>query len=443
MKIKKFQARTFAEALSMVKKELSEDAIILSTEELKGANPCVEVTAAVDYDSPKAGTYDTRAVRLKNDLNILEKIRSFSKEGTSHSAKASKDDKKGAKDKTQQRHEAVPDVAESVVNKAAPVVERAEKTLVANTKPAVHKPVETNPEPVNHITEPAFTRRELEHFLNKMTVKVQSEIEYLRDSIEDMKNLGFEMSLPPKKRMLLYYLKDRAIREEYAVLLCEKANDVQDLPSLLMSNIKIKDKHTDRKAIMLIGPTGVGKTTTIAKLAANSIREGKRTAIINLDTYRIGAVEQVRIYARIMGIPLAVASTPAELKNTLLRFADTKDIIYIDTTGRSPMDEAYMDDMAEICLSDLPIEVHLLMSANSDDEFMTEAYRYYRRLPINYLGYTKVDEAVRYGSVYNMALTYQKPIAYITTGQKVPDDIEFAGMERIADLVLKKEFYKC
>lgn len=102
-----------------------------------------------------------------------------------------------------------------------------------------------------------------------------------------------------------------------------------------------------------------------------------------------------------------------------------------------------MDDMAEICLSDLPIEVHLLMSANSDDEFMTEAYRYYRRLPINYLGYTKVDEAVRYGSVYNMALTYQKPIAYITTGQKVPDDIEFAGMERIADLVLKKEFYKC
>jgi len=83
------------------------------------------------------------------------------------------------------------------------------------------------------------------------------------------------------------------------------------------------------------------------------------------------------------------------------------------------------------------------MSANCDDEFMLEAYRFYKRLPVDYIAFTKVDEAVRFGSLYNLLLTYQKPVAYITTGQKVPGDIEFVTADKLANLIIKKESYKC
>ncbi|KJJ84901.1 flagellar biosynthetic protein FlhF, partial [Candidatus Omnitrophus magneticus] len=206
---------------------------------------------------------------------------------------------------------------------------------------------------------------------------------------------------------------------------------------------RLKKSNSDMKAVELIGPTGVGKTTTVAKLAANAIREGKKTAIINLDTFRIGAVEQVRIYSRILGIPLAVVSSGKELKSTMVRFAETRDVIFIDTTGRNPRDQRYIDSLSEISESDVPFEMHLLISANSDDEAMIEAYRYYRKLPVNYIAFTKIDEAVRFGSIYNLLITYKKPVAYITTGQNVPNDIEFARVDRLANLILKKEAYQC
>ncbi|MBF0565285.1 MAG: flagellar biosynthesis protein FlhF [Nitrospirae bacterium] len=470
MKIKKFQARTFAEALVMVKKELSEDAIILSTEERKGDNPMVEVTAAVDYDmstirSPrinvtvddeikrekpgrsdrqsrfpatskfslpakKGSPADDRPAGTSSGDSIFERTRwgcgddrlpvnSSSSSGGSRASNASK-------------------VSPSSSSRAldASRASGATGALRPAQVPEVEKTLE---ETLSQSAPPA----ELKHFVKKLSDDIKGEIESLRDSIEDMKNVGYEMALPPKKRTLLYFLRERSIREEYAILLCEKAKEIKELTPLLVSQIKVKTRGSDLKAIMLVGPTGVGKTTTVAKLAARSIKEGKKTAIINLDTYRIGAVEQSRIYSRILGIPLSVVSNERELKQSLMRFAETKDVIYIDTTGRSPKDEQYIESLNEICRTEVPLEVHLLMSANSDDDFLTESYRYYRRLPINYLGFTKVDEAVRYGSIYNLLLTYRKPIAYITMGQKVPDDLEFARVDNIANLILKKEYYRC
>ncbi|KJR43155.1 flagellar biosynthetic protein FlhF [Candidatus Magnetoovum chiemensis] len=393
MKIKKFQAKTFLEALAKVKEELSEDAIILSTEEKKGVNPFVEVTAAVDYDLNKS---KTPYKNMSQSLMDLEKRLN---------------------------------IEDSVTLKEKPKKEKQETGLVKQTiEPETAQPKE--------IAKPVTV--ELKRIIEQMSSDIKGEIDNLRDTIEDMKNTGFEMSLPPRKRMLLYFLRERGIMEEYALLLCEKANDIDEIPALMLSNLKVKKRGTDLKAIMLIGPTGVGKTTTVAKLAANAIQEGKKAAIINLDTYRIGAVEQVRIYARILGIPLSVVATGQELKNTLARFSESKDVILIDTIGRNPRDGEYITDLSSVCDTDVPIETHLLMSSNSDDEFMIEAYKYYRKLPINYLAFTKVDEAVRYGSIYNMMLTYQKPVAYITTGQKVPRDIEFARVDKLLNLILKK-----
>jgi flagellar biosynthesis protein FlhF len=127
----------------------------------------------------------------------------------------------------------------------------------------------------------------------------------------------------------------------------------------------------------------------------------------------------------------------------MAHFAQSRDIIFIDTSGRNPKDEIYMDDLLEISRIEFPFETHLLMSANYDDEFITEAYRQYSRLPIDCIAFTKVDEAVRFGSLYNLLLTCHKPISYITTGQKVPDDIEFVTVNKLTNLILKKGNYKC
>ncbi|HAM50428.1 MAG TPA: flagellar biosynthesis protein FlhF [Nitrospiraceae bacterium] len=372
MKIKKYKAKNFTEALELVKKELSEDAIILSTEEKKGLRPWVEVTAAVDYDH--AGSKEATG-------QIVAEV---SKRGASY-----------------------------------PNVQPAPETLDSSAQVTV-------------------------------TEEIKNQISKLREAIEGMKNNGYEISLPAKKKMILDFLRERSVREEFALRICEKARDVEDIPALLSSDITVKEKSCSGKAVMLIGPTGVGKTTTIAKLSVKAIKEGRKVAVINLDSYRIGAVEQTRIYARILGIPLAIVSSAADLSNSLSSFARTRDIVFIDTTGRNPRDEIYIDGLLDICrsssdhesLSGFPLELHLLMSANADDEFMRDSYKFYKRLPIDSIAFTKVDEAVRFGSLYNLMLTYQKPVAYITTGQTVPDDIEFINQTNLANLILKKGCFR-
>ena len=361
MKIKKFKARSFSEALSMVKKELSEDAVILSTDEKKGIRPYVEVTAAIDYDSPGS-------------------------------------------------------------------VQAVEKSQAV--KPVVQAP-------------PAAGRQAAPQVFDGSLYEIKNEIGTLRQMVETMKNSGYHIDLPSGKKAMLSFLTERSVREEFALRICEKANDVNQLPSLIAKDIKVRDAGTDKRAVMLIGPTGVGKTTTIAKLAALSMKEGKKVAIINLDTYRIGAVEQIRIYARIMGIPLSVVSGPEELEDNLVKLMKSRDMVFIDTTGRNPRDEVHVNEILSVCRTKVPVELHLLMSASCDDAFMIEAYKYYRRLPLDYIDFTKVDEAVRYGVLYNLLVTYQKPLAFITTGQKVPGDIEFLGLDKLSNLILRKRSYAC
>ncbi len=378
MKIKKFTARTFSEALALVKKELSQDAIILSTEEKKGLRPHVEVTAAVDYDAAEVREVRSSGFGVQSELQKLQP-----------------------------------------------------KTHNSQLK------TDSSPRPVR------VTPYSMTPAIDDAADDLKSEIAGLRLMIESMKNNGYEVSLPSKKRAMMTFLRERSIREEFALRLCDRTTNIDELPLMVSADIKIKRQGGSRKAVMLVGPTGVGKTTTLAKLAAQAVKAGKKAAIINLDTYRIGAVEQVRIYSRILGIPLTTAHTGEEFKSTLAKYAESRDIVFIDTTGRNPRDEAYIESIAGLCNSDVPLELHLLMGANVDDESMIEAYRSYRKLPIDYLTFTKVDEAVRFGSLYNILITYQKPVAYLTTGQRVPGDIEAATVNRLAGLIVKKECYSC
>jgi flagellar biosynthesis protein FlhF len=393
MKIKKFTAKTFSEALELVKKELSDDAIILSSEETKGLWPHVEVTAAVDYD---------QEIRLP----LRGQASGMTRQGpATASAKT-----------TGVRKQALPAPATRLSPYASAALPAQHPVPVGSAALKIGDPPQ-----------------------DSATDHLKKELGALRSMIEGMKNSGYEMSLPAKKRTMVRFLRERSVREEYAYRLCDKTTDMEMITSVIAGDIKVKKHQGMKKAVMLIGPTGVGKTTTIAKLAARAVKTGKKAAIINLDTYRIGASEQVRIYARILGIPLTTVTTTEEFLRTLAEYAANRDVVFVDTTGRNPRDLDYIGGLAELCKTTVPLELHLLMSANTDDECMIEAYRFYRNLPIEYIAFTKIDEAVRYGSLYNLLLTYQKPVAYLTTGQRVPGDIEYATVDRLASLIVNKE----
>ena len=396
MKIKKFKAKTFTEALALVKKEFSEDAIILSTEEKKGIRSFVEITAAVDYEMSAKKSSDTCE-----------------------------------KQHVRKRHD-------GALRKTGAIAGSHEHPLSTGTDM------------------PPLLSGELENIKKTLTDEIRHGIGNLSEILAAVKDCGFETPLPANKKMIFRFLRDLSVREEFALRLCKNANDLNDIPSLLSADIKIKewdkadefspgsrDRSGCKQAVMLIGPTGVGKTTTVAKLSAHAIRNGKKVAITSLDTYRIGAVEQVRIYAKIMGIPFATIADIRELKKNLLHFAQHRDIIFIDTSGRNPRDKLYINNLLEISRLGFPLEIHLLMSASCDDEFMAEAYRHYSRLPVDCIAFTKIDEAVHFGSLYNFLLTSQKPVAYISTGQKVPDDIEFVTVKKFTNLILKKGYYEC
>ncbi|HLC26459.1 MAG TPA: flagellar biosynthesis protein FlhF [bacterium] len=191
------------------------------------------------------------------------------------------------------------------------------------------------------------------------------------------------------------------------------------------------------KAVAFVGPTGVGKTTTVAKLASHfSLLEKKQVALLTIDTFRAAAAEQLQTYSRLLGIPLDVALGPAALKKLLEKHED-KDLILIDTAGGSQRNQEHLRDLASFFQGRHTIETHLLLSATTKDGEMEETIRRFSCLPIRRLLLTKLDEASSFGNLFNQAVFAKKPLSYFTTGQKVPEDFEVASAERLIDLILR------
>ena len=184
---------------------------------------------------------------------------------------------------------------------------------------------------------------------------------------------------------------------------------------------------------MLVGPTGVGKTTTMAKLAAKyKIQEDRKVALITFDTYRIAAVEQLRTYADLIGVPLKVANSPEELKSAIKSFSD-KDLILIDSAGRSPKNEQKMNELKDMVDAANPDELHLVLSLSVHNDVLKDTLERYGDFPVHKLLLTKLDECVHYGIILSIISRTQKPIGYLTIGQEVPDDIELATSETSPD----------
>ncbi len=213
------------------------------------------------------------------------------------------------------------------------------------------------------------------------------------------------------------------------------------ITDVMMKLIKVGEdirfEKGKQKIAALIGPTGVGKTTTIAKLAAEYVLLRKRkVALITIDTYRIAAVEQLKIYADIIGIPVYVVLSAAELRKTIESSRD-KDLILIDTPGRGQRDKSRVSELMNLLGGEIPIEKHLVLSATTKDEGLAEIIERFAPISVDSLLFTKIDEGVSFGTILNQSIHSRKPISYLTTGQRVPEDIEVATLSRVVNLILK------
>ncbi len=197
------------------------------------------------------------------------------------------------------------------------------------------------------------------------------------------------------------------------------------------------------RVVMLIGPTGVGKTTTIAKVAADmKLRRGKNVGLITIDTYRIGAVDQLRMYAQIIDVPLKVVLSPSELKEALDEMRQTKDVVLIDTAGRSHNDVIKLKELQAYIEAAKADEIHLVLSGTSNQSAIDHAAREFGKFGVDRVILTKLDEAISFGVIFSVLRKMNASLSYITTGQDVPDDIEVAAGSRLAKLLLGEEGIK-
>ena len=199
----------------------------------------------------------------------------------------------------------------------------------------------------------------------------------------------------------------------------------------------VRTKSVGPHVVALIGPTGVGKTTTIAKLAANlKLREKHKVGLITLDTYRIAAVDQLKKYADIIGAPLRVAGSADDMRAAVSAMHDC-DFILIDTAGRSPSDAMKLNELKGFLAAAAPDEVHLVVSSTASQKCAEMAVRCFTDVRVDKLIFTKIDEAPTVGGVLNVMRKMNKSLSYITTGQDVPDDIEVGHGRRVAELILR------
>ncbi len=275
-------------------------------------------------------------------------------------------------------------------------------------------------------------------------LKMQDAIMQVQKTLWDPKSQLYDLTIPPEFIDIYTLFEQNEFDQEMTYTIMKKT--IKQLPVALKTNpkkvndffklvlrriIPIKQevplrKH-QRKIIMMVGPTGVGKTTTIAKLAARyayKLGQNYKVGIVTLDSFRVGAIEQLNAYTNIMRLPLEVVKKPEDLVEALLRLKDCN-YIFIDTAGSSQYDVDKIELINEYQerVDELPIEKVLVLPANVKHSDLIDIYTNYSRLNIDYLTFTKLDETKSFGNLISFAHKTKKSITYFSIGQNVPDDL--------------------
>jgi len=390
MRIKKFVASSMKEALLQIKQELGEDAVILKTAKaprkmfsLPGKDG-IEVTAAVDDGAALRHAGKTAG---KTPKQVTSGVYSY------------------------------PKPSGSVPNSVQ--------------EPLVHKKTNTAPE-ANKSLQERLNAVELKDDIRQLSELLQPVLHSKETGIRD----GVSGSWTIVFNRLLASGVEADIARSMIGRICG-GTDVsaqeadrkfsEELNRAFPVSGPIRLKQKGPCVCAFIGPTGVGKTTTLAKLAAHyRLNKNKRVSIITADTYRIAAIDQIRTFAEIMNINLHTVFSPDEVPEALTA-CGRDDIVFIDTAGRSPGNKEHMRDLGVYLNALRPEEVHLVLSATTKDQDLSDAIVQYRPFGVNRVLFTKFDETSRLGNVFNTVVKAGGvPVSYFTFGQSVPDDIELA-----------------
>ncbi len=438
MLVKTFQAPTMAEALRLVKAELGPDAMILSTKKEKQggilgffSKQVVKVTAAIDpHRPPPPPPVRERPEREKTAKEEFEssmlaplarELRDL-REKVEIMAKREEELRQRQVEQahTQETHHAVAGDGGINLNNIPRHDLEEIKKLLLNTLVKNH---ESGVKTVQWPDAQSLTQQN----------KPASEAEPAKSPIlRELQRQGVEPDLQGKILETISTLP--ANQGEMSL----KGRLGEAFGRLIRFAGNLRMKKNAPRIIALVGPTGVGKTTTTAKLAAMyALNKGNKVALITMDIFRVGAVEQLKTYTKIMGIPLEVASTPKELERAVERHGDC-DLILIDTAGRSHKDSDKLEEMKGFLEHTIQADIYLCLSATTKDRELEVILNRFSIFPISKVVFTKLDESESVGCIVNLLLKANLQIAYFTTGQRVPEDIEVATSEKLAELVLKE-----
>ncbi len=418
MIIKKYVANNINEAMTRIKFELGNDAVIVSQRKIKKpgffglfSGKLIEVTAAVE----NAEDEQIREVPVKEEV--------FKEKSSDDEFKESIESIKRIMEKEQLMSEKV-DVRDDISSSSA----IGQKIKEHNKK--VNEQVDV--EESNLINDVKNEVSELKGLINKVLENTSSSTN------------GFNISAKDENKELIEKLDDMDVDECFYEEICTEVNENKDVDTTEMlreifeRDILISTKDLNGK-IVLVGPTGVGKTTTIAKLAGRlALVEKKNIGLITVDTYRIGAIEQLKTYAEIMNIPFSVVITTKEMEQAIESMNEC-DVILIDTTGRSSKNAMQISELRAFIEKANPNIVNMVVSATTKNKDIKTILEGYKELNYNNIIITKLDETISYGCLYNIARISNKPVSFITTGQNVPDDISVPTKEDMSIFILREE----
>ncbi|WP_453996917.1 flagellar biosynthesis protein FlhF [Bacillus nitroreducens] len=385
MKVKKFIASSMPEAMQLIRTELGSEAVILNSKVVQ-----------------TPGFFGL--FRKKN----FEVIAAIDSEFTRNQKMQIKEKDKHAPN-TELKNEAVEPIAQK------PVIKNETK-VTNNTSEEISK----------EIQELKAAMKELSSDLNPYTGPLQEINQLLHEQEID----------PTIRKELMSSLLEKWYQSSKEASFKEVKEWTKTILLSRISELDYGGVTYHKKYINVVGPTGVGKTTTIAKIAADCmLKDNKSIAFITTDTFRIAAIEQLKTYAKILGAPVEVCYSFDDFKQAKDKYKDY-DVVFIDTAGRNFRNAKYVDDLNNLIQFSSDMETFLVLSLTSKMSDMKAIYEQFSKIDINKFIFTKVDETTNFGAMMNLIVDSEVGVAYLTNGQNVPDDIVVATPNLIANTIL-------